>query len=83
MIVQARFFASLSDNAASARDPRSVSGQQFQCTMGYAMPLMAVFMEFHGKEFVESQSINMLDGSSRIPFQSFSSIVVWPTLVCT
>ncbi len=74
--MQARFFCSLADSAALARDPRSVNGQQFQCTMGYAMPLMAVFLEYHSKDFIESQSMNMLDGASRMPFQSFSRIVV-------
>ena len=75
--LQARHYAALANMASLGADPHSPRGQQFQKLTGQAICTMIVFSEYLPEQFMASQSINMLDGTMRMPPQAFRQLQVW------
>lgn len=74
--VQAQYHACLAQAAPFCEDPQSSHSKHFQAVMGEAMALLAVFAECLPEQFLASQSINMLDGISKMPPPAFEALKV-------
>lgn len=55
--------------------------QQLHSIMGQVMPLLAIFMESIPEQFIASQSISMLDGTTRMSTAAFDNVKVSPGLL--
>ena len=74
--LQAQYHAALAQAAPFCEDAQSSHGKHFQAVMGEAMALLAVFAECLPERFLASQSINMLDGVSKMPPPAFEALKV-------
>ncbi|KAK9858875.1 hypothetical protein WJX84_007523 [Apatococcus fuscideae] len=75
--LQARYCSLLASTAGKSPlqgHPRSEHSQQLQSIMGQVMPLLAMFMESIPEQFIASQSISLLDGTSRMSATAFDSV---------
>ena len=75
--VQAEYHAALAQSVPFCYDPRATQARRdFVKLAGQTVCMMAVFCESLPEQFLASQSINMLDGTSRMPPQAFQQLAV-------
>ncbi|KAK9846228.1 hypothetical protein WJX84_007572 [Apatococcus fuscideae] len=74
MQLQAQYHACLAQAAPFCQDPQSSHSKHFQAVMGEAVALLAVFAECLPEQFLACQSVNMLDGVTKMPAPAFEAL---------